>query len=108
MNKKMWCYQKHSSCLTPPILPDPDFLGFPDKAAPLPRINREQIKWCALSLSPYKAPGPDGIPNIVLMKVIDIILDHLYYIYTATLNLCLYFGPWKWWTTVVLRKLGKP
>ena len=71
----------------PPIPPDPNFLGYPDEAAPLPRITREQIRRQALFLSPYKAPGPDGIPNIILMKSIETILDHLYYIYTATLNL---------------------
>jgi hypothetical protein len=27
----------------PPILPDPSFLGYPDEAAPLPCITREQI-----------------------------------------------------------------
>jgi len=28
----------------PPPPPDPNFLGFPDKVAPLPRISRDQIK----------------------------------------------------------------
>jgi len=82
--------------------------GFPEEVAPLPRITREQINWRTHSLSPYKAPGPDGIPNIVLTKNINVIIDHLYYIYVATINLHSYYGLWKHWTMVVLRKPGKP
>jgi len=92
----------------PPIPQDPNFPGFPEEVAPLPRITRERIKRHALSLSPYKAPGPDGIPNIVLLKSIDVIIDHLYYIFAATINHRSYYGPWKHWTTVVLHKPGKP
>jgi len=92
----------------PPPPPDPTPPGYPDEIAPLPRITREQIRRHALALSPYKAPGPDGIPNIVLTKTIDIILEHLYYIYSSTMNLHTYYGPWKHWTTIVLRKPRKP
>ena len=59
-------------------------------------------------LKPYKAPGPDGIPNVVLTKCSDIIADRLLAIYIAMLELDLQFEPWKCFTTVVLRKPGKP
>jgi hypothetical protein len=37
-------------------------------------ITREQITAQALKLKPYKAPGPDGIPNIVLTRCADLLL----------------------------------
>jgi hypothetical protein len=60
------------------------------------------------NLKPYKAPGPDGIPNIVLTKCTDIIASRLHLIYTAILEKGLFYEPWKQFTTVVLRKPGKP
>ena len=39
---------------------------------PDPR-SREQIKRQLAKLKPYKAPGPDGIPNIMLTKCSNII-----------------------------------
>ena len=59
-------------------------------------------------LKPYKAPGPDGIPNIVLTKCADLIAHRLRYIYRAMLERKLSFKPWKEFVTVVLRKPGKP
>ena len=60
------------------------------------------------SIKPYKAPGPDGIPNIVLSSCADEIVDRLFYIYEAMLERGLLYKPWKASTTVVLRKPGKP
>jgi hypothetical protein len=60
------------------------------------------------SIKPYKAPGPDGIPNIVLSKCADLIVDRLFHIYKAMLERKLFYKPWKVSTTVVLRKPGKP
>ena len=74
----------------------------------LDKLEKTQISRHLAKLKPYKAPGPDGIPNIVLMKCADLILDRLYYIYTAMIQHKLYYAPWKKFTTVVLRKPGKP
>jgi hypothetical protein len=71
-------------------------------------INRDQIKRHIAKLKPYKAPGPDGIPNIVLIKSADLIVDRLYKIYTAMIEQGLFYTPWKHFTMVVLRKPGKP
>jgi len=71
-------------------------------------ITSEQIKAQLKKLKPYKAPGPDGIPNIVLTKCADEITDRLRYIYKAMLETRLTYKPWKEFVTVVLRKLGKP
>ena len=71
-------------------------------------ISREQIRRQLAKLKPYKAPGPDGIPNIVLTKCADTLVDRLYYIYKAIIDQGVYYEPWRTSTTVVLRKPGKP
>ena len=70
-------------------------------------ISREQIKRQLKHLKPYKAPGPDRIPNVILTQCADIITDRLWYIYNAILEKEIYYTPWKTFTTVVLRNLGK-
>jgi len=58
-------------------------------------------------LSPYKAPGQDQIPNVVLMKCIEALIDHLFFIYRAVFELRVYHPAWLKSLTVVLRKIGK-
>ena len=81
---------------------------YPKPISDIDTISREQIKRQLAKLKPYKAPGPDGIPNIVLTKCADILTNRLYYIYKAILETGMYYEPWKTSTTVVLRKPGKP
>ena len=50
-----------------------------EPACEMDRITRDQITRHMAKLKPYKAPGPDGIPNIVLTKCADLLLDRLYY-----------------------------
>ena len=71
-------------------------------------ITKEQVLRQLWRLKPYKAPGRDGIPNVVLVKCSDILADRLLGIYSAMLELNLQYEPWKCFTTVVLRKPGKP
>ena len=94
----------------PPRPPDsaPLHFVYPKPVCELNNIPREQIKKQLAKLKPLKAPGPDGIPNIVLTKCANIITDRLYHIYKAILKMGLYYDPWKLSTTVVLRKPGKP
>jgi len=66
----------------PILLPDP------------PLITRQQIEQQIRRLSPYKAYGPNEIPNIILQKCLDIIIDYLYHIYRSILKLGIYYGPW--------------
>ena len=72
-----------------------------------PRITEDQIERQVKRLAPYKAHGPDGIPNVVLQKTVDIIMPFLLYIFRAILRLEIYPEQWKESTTVVLRKPGK-
>ncbi|EIM91022.1 uncharacterized protein STEHIDRAFT_40474, partial [Stereum hirsutum FP-91666 SS1] len=94
--------------------PRPDTSSVPRDFAysdPVPgtyhNFTRDQIRTQVRRLSPYKAPGPDGIPNVVLMKCIDVILERLYFIFRAVFTLQTYYGPWKEFLTVVLRKFGR-
>ena len=98
-----------ASSFFPPNPPEEDPLQsvYPNPVCKMSHISKEQIKQRLAKLEPFKAPGPDGIPNIVLTKCANVIVENLYHIYKAILNLSLYYDPWKLSTTVVLRKPGK-
>lgn len=81
---------------------------YPKACKGVGRITEEQIRDQLRRTRPYKAPGPDGIPNVVLSKCADLIVDRLLHIYEAILERGLMYSPWKVSTTVVLRKPGKP
>lgn len=59
-------------------------------------------------LKPFKVCGPDGIPNVVLMKCSGALAPILTRIYEAVFRLNHYPLAWKRWTTIVLKKPGKP
>ena len=50
----------------------------------------QQIKQGVQLLKPLKAPGPDGIPNLILIESINILINHLFYIYRAVFDLDIY------------------
>lgn len=86
----------------------PENFDYPNPLPPPPAIEKEQIRRQILSLSPYKASGPDGIPNVVLQKSLEFIEDYLKPLFQAVLRLGHYVDAWREFTTVVLRKPGKP
>ena len=57
-----------------PTKPDdagiPVDFAYPKACCKPDQITKEQIAHQIRKLKPYKAPGPDGIPNIVLMLVL--------------------------------------
>ena len=57
------------------------------------KITREQIHKQLRKTKLFKAPGPDGIPNVVLSNSIDLIMDRLFYIYEAMLESSLQYTP---------------
>ena len=94
---------------TPPLQPnEPENIDYPAPLPDPPQITKNQILKHISRLSPYKAHGPDGIPNIVLQKCADIIIDRLLPIFRAIMEQEIYYDPWKEFTTVVLRKPNKP
>lgn len=74
----------------------------------VPLITAAELALIGAGLSTNKAPGPDGVPDIILKRIIvkkpELILD--------TLNRCLLQGhfpkPWKEATLVLLPKGKKP
>jgi hypothetical protein len=79
------------------------------RRVPMPNsITANQIKRVIAKLSPYKAYGPDKIPNIILIKCTDLIIDYLVEIFIAVFTLKTYSDGWKKSFTAVLRKPGKP
>ena len=94
----------------PPLPADNIYEGFdyPEPLPDPPQITSEQLFKHIHKPSPYKAHGPDDIPNVVLQECAPLIHERLIRIYQAILNLDLYYDPWREFTTVVLRKPGKP
>lgn len=81
---------------------------YPDPVPFQSTITPTQIHRNIAKLKPYKMHGPDEIPNVVLMKTEDIIAEYLLQIFRAVFTLETYSNQWREWTTVVLKKPGKP
>jgi len=81
---------------------------YPKACSKASKVTEEQIQKQLKKLKPYKAPGPDSIPNIVLTKNADLLTKRLLPIYVVMLDKNLQYSPWKMFTTVVLCKPGKP
>jgi len=99
----------HTFFPSPPPVPSvPTNATYPVPLTAPRAFTRAQIKRKILSLSPYKIPGPDKIPNIILIKCINLLLDYLYYIFRSLLEHDTYYEGWLKSITVVLRKPDKP
>lgn len=81
---------------------------YPDPVAPHSPFTPAEITRAIIKLSGYKAPGPDGICNIVYKQCASILVPHLTHLFNTVITLDTYYEPWKRFTTVVLRKPGKP
>lgn len=93
----------------PPTMPDViEHFEYPEPLPDPPQITKEQIQRHISKLSPHKAHGPDGIPNVLLQRCADILIDRIFLIYKAILELDIFYDPWREFTTVVLRKPNKP
>jgi hypothetical protein len=92
----------------PTVSTVPDNYAYPQRVPTPTRITAEQVKRIIAKLSPYKAHGPDDIPNVVLIKCADMLTDYLVEIFAAVFTLETYSVSWKESFTAVLRKPGKP
>lgn len=92
----------------PPATPSIPHTAYPEPSNFFRYFKKDHIRNTARNLDSYKAPGPDGVPNIVLKESIDTIIDHLFHIFRAIFQLNVYPSEWRESITVVLRKPGKP
>ena len=70
--------------------------NYPEPLLPPDTITKDQIAQHIKALSPYKASGPNEIPNIVLQEATEHIMDYLDHIYQAIIQLELYGGISLW------------
>ena len=91
----------------PDISRTPENYDYPEPLPPPPPITPEQIACQIKRLSPFKTCGPDEIPNIVLQKCLEQLLDYLTHLFRGTFTLKTYFQGWREFTTAVIRKPGK-
>lgn len=103
-----------AEALTGSIFPPPPTVSHvpPNHIYPMPLHGphfflRSRIRQVIKLLSPFKAPGPDKIPNVVLMKCIDMLIDHIFFIFRAVFELKVYHSKWLESITLILRKNGK-
>ncbi|KIJ39724.1 hypothetical protein M422DRAFT_174834, partial [Sphaerobolus stellatus SS14] len=82
--------------------------SYPPEAFPFEEITNAQIGRALMKLKPFKAPGPNGIPNVVLQKNAGLLLPYLGPLYRATFALRYYPPQWKLSSTIVLRKPERP
>ena len=92
----------------PPLHPKIPLRCYPEPSDSFRYFTRAQIVGATKKLNAYKAPGPDGIPNVVLKKCVELLTDHLYFLFRAIFEIEIYPAEWKESITVVLRKPGKP
>ena len=91
-----------TNCATPSYYPYPAQLPTPVK------ISAIQIQCHIEGLCLHKAPGPDGIPNVVLKICADILTPYLVPISRAILQLKVYLAQWRGSVTCVLTKPASP
>src|SRR5256885_11927130 len=70
-------------------------------------LSRQEARRAMFRQSPNKAPGPDGIPFLVLQQVWSTISEHVFQIYDASLRLSYFPSAWKEAMIVVIRKPKK-
>ena len=63
---------------------------YPPPKFPFSTISNAQIKCVIAQLKPHKAPGPDGIPNVVYTQCAEILTPYLGPIYQATFRIGVY------------------
>ena len=88
--------------LKPADIGIPKGYAYPKVCNKVDNISKDQILHHLQKLKPFKAPGPDGIPNIVLTRCADLLIDRLLTIYKAILKKGLQYLPWIKFTTMVL------
>ncbi|KAF9225974.1 hypothetical protein BS17DRAFT_650066, partial [Gyrodon lividus] len=92
----------------PPLASNiPEVFVYPEELTDPIDITEEQLKCCIAKLNPYKAPGLDGIHNVIFKQCSDTLIPHLLHLSHAVFLLKTYYALWQDFTTVVLKKPGR-
>jgi len=86
----------------------PPGFNYPSAIEPFSPFTEDEVHKAIAGTASFKAPGPDGICNIVFKRCSEQLTPYLTYLFNAVFTLNTYFDPWREFTTVVLRKPGKP
>ncbi|KAG5349067.1 hypothetical protein C0989_006208 [Termitomyces sp. Mn162] len=76
----------------PPSSPSIPHTAYPFPISTSPSFSTEHILATIGKLLPFKALGPDRIPNIVLKQCTGVLSDHLYFIFAAVFELDVYYA----------------
>ena len=87
---------------------DPPLPDHPTPKFKFRLVTNDQILRDISKLGPYKAPGLDGIPNVILIQCAGLIVPHIGPIYHASFKLGIYPDQCKDSIMIVLRKPAKP
>ena len=91
----------------PATLSVPPNTVYPELLKGIKFFSWAHIQQVFKTLSPYKALGQDQIPNVVLIKCVNVLIDHIFYIYRAVFDLKVYHPAWLQSITLVLHKIRK-
>ncbi len=80
---------------------------YPKPAFKYTQVTNRQIDLAIRHLAPYKAPGPNGIPNVVYVKMREELVPLLGKLFRGSIRLSYVLPEWKVTRTVVIRKPGK-
>jgi len=85
----------------------PPGFNYPEPTATWTAITDEQLQKAVAKLSPYKAPGPDGVANAVFQRC-PRLRPYLLNLFNVVFTHRTYYDPWRESVTVILRKPGCP
>ncbi|KAG2341736.1 hypothetical protein BDR05DRAFT_832026, partial [Suillus weaverae] len=75
---------------------------YPPPICSFENITDAQIHRAIAKLSPFKAPGPNGVSNCVFTKCTDTLIPFMGLIFQAMFTLGIYPEDWKKSLTIVL------
>jgi hypothetical protein len=85
----------------------PDGFKYPEQCCEVPQIWCSQIMYAIGKLKPHKMPYPGDIPNVVLKRCTDILVDPLRRISQACIDLSIQPSTWHKTAMLATQKPGK-
>lgn len=95
-----------------PPTPDGWSMATQEQQAPLiqdnPDLTEDEIEEAVLRVKPWKAPGVDGLPNVVWKETWSVLKEWIHAIFRASIRLGIMPTAWKTARILPLRKPNKP